>query len=137
MKKDDQSKGDLVSYLIRDEMGDSMPIDIWYDGDIWVFRPFGKIDSGHSEDLDTALTEGIDQGMRFIVVDMTDSSYIASSGLRVLIKAAKAIKSDGGQVTVCGLNEVVHEVLQVSGLLRIFPVYATAKEAVAAMQHPE
>ncbi|HWQ62817.1 MAG TPA: STAS domain-containing protein [Methanospirillum sp.] len=137
MTDNDRLKGDTVSYLIRDEMGDCMPIDIWYDGNVWVFRPFGKIDTGHSVDLDTALTEGIEQGMRFIVIDMTDSPYIASSGLRAMLKAAKAVKPDNGSISVCGLNDVVHEVLQVSGLLRIFPVYPTAKEAVSAMQNIE
>ncbi len=137
MTNDDRSKGELVSYLIRDEMGECMPIDIWYDEDVWVFRPFGKIDSGHSADLDAALTEGIGQGMRFIAVDLTDTPYIASSGLRALLKAAKAVKPEGGQITVCGLNDVVHEILQVSGLLRIFPVYPTAEEAVIAMKNAE
>ncbi len=137
MTNDDRSKGELVSYLIRDEMGDCMPIDIWYDDNVWVFRPFGKIDTGHSVDLDAALTEGVEQGMRLIVVDMTDVPYIASSGLRALLKAAKSVKPHNGLITICGLNDVVHEVLQVSGLLRIFPVYPTAEEAVAALQNAE
>lgn len=137
MENNDQAKEDLVSYLIRDEMGDCMPIDIWYDGNVWVFRPFGKIDTGHSVDLDAALTEGIEQGMRFIVIDMTDAPYIASSGLRALLKAAKAVKPDNGLITLCGLNDVVREVLKVSGLFRIFTEYPTAKEAVAAMQNIE
>jgi anti-sigma B factor antagonist len=137
MASNDETKEDLVSYLIRDEMGDCMPIDIWYDENVWVFRPFGKIDTGHSVDLDAALTEGIEQGMRLIVIDMTDSPYIASSGLRALLKAAKAVKPDNGLITLCGLNDVVREVLKVSGLLRIFSEYPTAKEAVAAMKNIE
>lgn len=121
------------AYRIREEMGDIMPIDIWYDGDIWVFRPFGKIDAGHSVDLDAALTEGISQGMRYLVIDLTDTSYITSSGLRALIKAAKAVKPDGGSVAICGMNDLIKEVFKVSGLLILFTVYPTAEEAVREM----
>jgi anti-anti-sigma factor len=123
-----------LAYSLREEMGGSMPIDIWYDGDIFVFRPFGRIDAGHSVDLDAALTEGIAQGMLFIVIDLTDVSYISSSGLRSVIKAAKSVRDDGGNVSVCAMNPHVQEIFRLSGLLRIFPNFSSAKEAVDYLQ---
>ncbi|MDD1730406.1 MAG: STAS domain-containing protein [Methanospirillum sp.] len=134
MNNNEKSVGEQVSYLLRDELGNCMPIDIWYDGDIWVFRPLGRIDAGHSVDLDTALTEGIDQGMRLIVLDLTDVPYISSSGLRTVIKAAKAVKSDGGRITICGLNDTVREIFKVSGLFNIFREFPTANEAISGIQ---
>lgn len=137
MRREDRSKGDHLAYSIREEMGDCMPIDIWYEGNVWVFRPFGRIDAGHSVDLDAALTEGIAQGMRLMVVDLTDTSYISSSGLRALIKSAKAVKGSGGSISVCGMNDLVKEIFEVSGLLNIFGAYPTVKEAVAEMQRKD
>lgn len=126
-------EGDLA-YSIREEMGDCMSIDIWYDGEVWVFRPFGRIDAGHSTDLDTALTEGIEQGMRLIVVDLTDVIYIASSGLRAIIKAAKSVKAEGGSIRVCGMHDQVEEVFRLSGLSKIFPNYPSSEEAIKNFQ---
>jgi anti-sigma B factor antagonist len=123
-----------LAFSIREELGNCMSIDIWYDGDIWVFRPIGRIDAGHSADLDASLTEGIRQGMHRIVVDLTDVSYIASSGLRAIIKAAKSVKNDEGSVQVCGMNEQVMEVFRLSGLSKIFLNYPSNEEAIRSMR---
>lgn len=128
------NSGETVAYSLREEMGDCMPIDIWYDGEVWIFRPKGRIDAGHSADLHAVLSEGIDQGMRFIVLDLTDTSYIASSGLRAIIKTAKLIKPDGGRIGICGMNEPVREVFRLSGLSQVFPEFSSIDEAVAHLQ---
>lgn len=125
---------EIVSTLLREEFGRSMPIDIWYEGDIWVFRPFGRIDTGHSADLDNALSEGISQGMRNIVLDLTDTSYISSSGIRAVIKAAKALKAEKGRMSLCAMKEPVLEVFTMTGIARLFPCYMNANEAISRMQ---
>ncbi|MFH0966260.1 MAG: STAS domain-containing protein [Methanobacteriota archaeon] len=137
MKIDRPLQENDLAYSIREEMGDCMPIDIWYEGDIWVFRPSGRIDAGHSTDLDAALTEGIGQGMRLIVIDLTDVPYIASSGLRAFIRAAKSVKTDGGSVRVCGMHEHVIEVFRLSGLLKFFPNYPSSEEAIKDFQRTD
>lgn len=126
--------GDLISTLLREELGGSMPVDIWYSGDVWVFRPFGRIDAGHSEDLDAALTEGISQGMHDIVLDLTDTTYISSSGLRAVTKAAKLLSPGGGRIALCGMKPVVEDVFRLSGLIRLFPAFLTAEEAIRGLQ---
>lgn len=134
MHRDPVVPEEVVSTVLREELGESLPIDIWYQGNIWVFRPFGRIDTGHAEDLDSALSEGIAQGMRFIVLDLTDTVYISSSGLRAVTKAAKKLKPEGGILSLCGMNEPVEEVFRVSGLIRLFPYYSTAEEAALEME---
>jgi anti-anti-sigma factor len=126
--------GDNLAYSIREEMGECMPIDIWYDGEVWIFRPSGRIDAGHSADLDAALSEGISQGMRYIVLDLTDTPYIASSGLRAIIKAAKSVKPNDGKIAICGMNDVVREVFRLSGLSRIFQEFSILDDAIACLQ---
>ncbi|HWQ66091.1 MAG TPA: STAS domain-containing protein [Methanospirillum sp.] len=128
-----ESGGD-VAFTLREEMGGCMPIDIWYDGDVFVFHPFGRVDAGYSVDLDENLTEGIGQGMRKIVLDLGDIPYISSSGLRALIKAAKSLKVLGGKMVFCNICPQVRDVLSMSGLLRIFSEYSTSTEAIAAFE---
>lgn len=135
MDKESINPGSDTAYLLREEMGKSMPIDIWYEGNVWVFRPGGRIDAGHSVDLDAALTEGIEQGMRLIVIDLTDTTYISSSGIRAIIRAAKAVKPDNGSVGVCGMKELVSDVFRLSGLTSIIPTYQTSSEAVRSFQN--
>jgi anti-anti-sigma factor len=134
MEKEEGNSGLDLVYTIREEMGDSMPIDIWYEGEVFVFRPFGRIDAGHSTDLDAALTEGVEQGMNQIVIDLTDTLYIASSGLRAIIKAAKAVRNTGGKIVICAMNEQVLEVFRLSGLLKVFTTFPDVQKAVRSFQ---
>ena len=54
-------------YKLKKEAGSVLPIDIWYEGEIWVFHPVGSIDTTSSVDLEGTLIEGIDQGMRWVL----------------------------------------------------------------------
>ncbi len=48
-------------YTLKKEAGSTLPIDIWYEGEIWVFHPVGSIDITTSVDLEETLMEGIAQ----------------------------------------------------------------------------
>lgn len=134
MNKNNDDQVFDVAYSLRSDFGESMKIDIWYDGEVWVFRPFGRLDAGNAVDLDAVLIEGTEQGMRLIVIDLTDAPYIASSGIRAVIKAAKVVRGDGGEVTVCGMNDQVREVFRLSGLLKLFREFPTSVEAILYLQ---
>ena len=53
----------------------------------------GRLDSSNSNGLEQKIRQLIDRGERYLVLDCSQLSYISSSGLRVLLMAAK--KLDG------------------------------------------
>ncbi len=66
------------------------------------------------------------------MLDLTGVDYISSTGLSVFLAAAKKIKPvAGGQLALAGLNSRIRLVFEMSGFLRLFPVFATVDEAVA------
>jgi anti-anti-sigma factor len=59
-----------------------------------------------------------------VTLDLSDCAFVASSGLRVFLKAAKRFKKDGKTFALSGVNKVVREVLTISGLDRILEITA-------------
>jgi anti-anti-sigma factor len=52
-----------------------------------------------------------------LVVDLSQVTFLDSSGIRVLIEADLAAMRHGGRVVVAGASGVVHRVLDVTGVL--------------------
>jgi len=90
----------------------------------------GRIDAASASLLETELSGLIGGGERAIIVDMGGLEYISSSGLRVLLAAKKNLKKSGGDLSIAALTPFVREVFEISGFLRIFPVYPSVEEAV-------
>ena len=55
-----------------------------------------------------------------IVIDCTELEYIASSGLRLLLSILKQAKSVGSRVILKNVNEVVRDVLNLTGFVSLF-----------------
>lgn len=64
-----------------------------------------------------------------VIVDMTGVDFLASIGIRVLVKAAKTIGSRGGRLAVFNPNEAARSVLASTGVDSI--VFVVDDEAAA------
>lgn len=91
----------------------------------------GKLDTASSVPAESELMALLDQGENRLVLDFTDVAYIASSGLRVLLKLAQRLKTEGGELRLCSVNETVGEVFRISGFDKILAVCASQQEALA------
>ncbi len=68
-----------------------------------------------------------------MVVDLKDTRYISSSGLRTLLAAARAAKRHGGALCLCCLSPRVQEIFEMAGFDRVFQIYATYAQAEKSM----
>ncbi|CAA7625909.1 STAS domain-containing protein [Magnetospirillum sp. UT-4] len=110
-----------------------MELQIDRQGRIAVVTVAGRLSSAVADAFDESLQRALDDGAAEVLVDMSHLTFIASTGLRALILAAKRLNPEGGRVHLFGMDEPVRDVFQVSGLMRVFPVYATRAEAEAAL----
>lgn len=85
-----------------------------------IVEPVGRLDSSTSRLLDRSLVSAIQRGDTRILLDMGKVEYIGSMGLSALLAAAKRIKAAEGELSLCGLNERVKLVFEMSGFLRLF-----------------
>lgn len=100
-------------------------------GDVAVVRFEGNLDTNTSEGAQEYLNQAVDGGAGKIVVTFDKVDFVSSAGLRVLLATAKRLSGSGGNLRICGLNETVAEVFEISGFNTILDVSATESDAVA------
>jgi anti-sigma B factor antagonist len=73
-----------------------------------------------------------DQGLRKILLNLGDVSYIDSAGLGELTAAYTSVKNRGGQLKLLNLTRRVHDLMQITKLYTVFDVYDDEKKAIAS-----
>ena len=101
-------------------------------GKVFVLVLSGKLDIEGGKMLVERMTQILDGGERYILLDFTDIAYINSSGLRALLLVAKQLASSGGMLILAGVSEPNWNILKISGLDSIFTLRPTKAEALGS-----
>lgn len=64
------------------------------------------------------------------LVDLSGVTFLASMGIRMLITAARGLKSSGHRLVLFGAQALVREVLENAGLAQIMPIAADESSAL-------
>jgi anti-anti-sigma factor len=78
----------------------------------------------------TAINSGAARGLR---CDLAQLDYVSSSGLRVFLLAAKRLQATSGQITLCGLQDQIRQVFDLSGFSSIISIYGSRDEAIKGL----
>lgn len=101
-------------------------------GDIVVLTVEGRLDSTSSDQFERQLLTMVGQGNSRLVLDFGGLDYISSAGLRVLLKAAKELKKQEGQLCLCSLRDYVREVFDMSGFATFLPIHSSLESALGS-----
>lgn len=101
--------------------------------DTQVVRFDGNLDTNTSTDAHDFLNSAIDEGASKIVISFEKVDFVSSAGLRILLATAKRLGGTGGVLRICGLNETVSEVFEISGFSTILSVFPTEADALAGL----
>lgn len=83
----------------------------------------GDLNMFTAPELRVQLVEKLDLGVRRFLFDLQKLSYIDSSGIGVLVSFMNMARSkDGGKIVLCGLNQQIRSIFQVTRLLSVFIV---------------
>ena len=86
------------------------------EGTVLTVQTGGSLDSAAAPEFSSQLEQELD-GISTIVMDLEQVDYIASAGLRVLLKSEQEMEERGGGMKLIHVNENVLEVLQLTGFL--------------------
>lgn len=92
----------------------------------------GRLDSNSAAALEAVLPARVQANPK-LVLDLSDVPYVSSAGLRVLLIGAKAARSGGHKLVLCGLSPSVREVFDISGFSSIFTIEPDLDSALAAL----
>ena len=91
----------------------------------------GRFDASAAPNLELAMLKIFDSKRYKLVLNLTDVSFMSSSGLRVLISVSQeAQKHWGGDVRLASVNERIMDVLQLAGLIPLFQIFDTEQQAI-------
>ena len=80
----------------------------------------GRIDANTSNEFMNKINENL-EGAKNVVIDFEKVEYISSAGLRVLLSTEKTMKGQG-KLTLVHVNDVVMEVLNITGFVDILNI---------------
>jgi len=90
----------------------------------------GRLDTTNYSILEKKLMEMIDNREDRILVECSKMDYVSSSGLRILLMALKKITMAKGKFVLCGLQDNIHEIFEISGFTNIFEIHSDQEEAL-------
>lgn len=96
-----------------------------------IVAPIGRMDSSAAPLFDRQISAIIERGDTNIILDLAGTEYIGSTGLSVILSAAKKIKQAGGRMALSCMNQRIRLVFEMSGFLRLLPVFPTVDAAIA------
>jgi anti-sigma B factor antagonist len=68
-----------------------------------------------------------------LLLDLSNTTFIGSTFLRVLLEARKRLRTRGGTMALCGVREFCDEVFRAAKLDVVWTTYSSRREALAAM----
>jgi anti-sigma B factor antagonist len=81
--------------------------------------------------LETAPMETAEPGRALLVVDMSRTRFCDSAGLNALVGAARLARAEGGEVRLVVTGEAVSRIVELTGVDRVIPIYASLEDAVS------
>ena len=89
-----------------------------------------KLDTTCAPELKSELVYLNKTNVRNVIIDLSATRYCDSSGLSALLVANRLCKSVNGTLVVCGLQEPVQKLVQISQLESVLSIPPTPAEAV-------
>ncbi|MFQ5421945.1 MAG: STAS domain-containing protein, partial [Anaerolineae bacterium] len=67
-----------------------------------------------------------------LIVDLADTSYINSGGLRCLVTVWRQARQKEGNLVLCGLSPRIQEIFTMVGFDKVFQIYTNPESAQQA-----
>ena len=80
----------------------------------------GRLDTQTAPELENEL-DAVLPALKELIFDMTNLEYVSSAGLRVILKAQKAMNVQGS-MKLTGVNDSIMEVFDITGFLDILTI---------------
>ena len=110
----------------------SLEITLKEKNDVVIISLIGTLDTNTSPEAEVEINKSLDDGADKMAIDLENTRYVSSAGLRVFLATAKKMMAKSGNVILCQPNDIVEEILHVSGFNKIIEVKRTLNEALNA-----
>ena len=116
-------------------MGPTITITLDELPEAWVLTVCGELDYGESAGFRLKIDKILRAMPAAIVVDLSQVTYLDSSGLGLLLSLSRGYEAEGGRLFLV-TNETVDSILEITRLAGIFTIEADARTALARIREP-
>ena len=100
---------------------------------VHVIALTGEVDLYTAPEFKQELLKTIAAGAKQVVVDFTDTTFIDSTTLGVLVGGVKRLRPAGGQLSLVCSDRNITKIFEITGLDRVFTIYPTRDDALSAV----
>jgi anti-anti-sigma factor len=111
-----------------------MVLDISMANEIIIITLVRRFDADSAPAVEHELKKIAEQDGQRVLFDFSQTEYIASAGLRVLLVITRSVLKTGGSVALSSLSPKVRQVFEIGGFTRIFSIFGTRDEALQHLQ---
>jgi anti-sigma B factor antagonist len=99
------------------------------DNGIRLIQLGGELDLTGTTDVDSELASHVIGENVKVILDLSRVTFLASIGVRLIVMTAKSLASRGGRLAILNPIPAVRDVLDVTGLPQVIPVFGSLEEA--------
>ncbi|MEO5874911.1 MAG: STAS domain-containing protein [Streptosporangiaceae bacterium] len=95
-----------------------------------IVRPVGEVDVFTAPILRELLVKLVEGGARRVIIDLSDVTFLDSTGLAILVGIWQRVRNHDGFFAVAAANERIERVLRTTRLDQSLRLHGTVEEAV-------
>ncbi len=100
---------------------------------VTIFVIKDRVNLGNFAELEDTAKQAYDNGMRDLVIDLSQIVSLTSIGIRAIVVIHKMLSADQGKhLKLANPMPYIREILDVSGVTQYIEIYNTANDAVAS-----
>jgi len=93
-----------------------------------VVQPTGLLDGVKANQLRRDIGDIVASGANIVLINLQDVTFMDSSGLSALVSALKAVRTAGGKLYLCSINDQVKMVFELTRMDRVFETFSSEDE---------
>ena len=101
-------------------------------GEVCVVDVDGQLIVGNRQELKQKVLDELERGERRFLVDFSQTGYIDSSGLGVLVSLSKKVRESGGQFRLSSLNDDLRTLFELTKLDTLFQIAPSKDSGLAS-----
>lgn len=95
-----------------------------------VLHVAGRMDAENAALFERECESCIAEGVKRLVINLTDLKYVSSMGLRSFVMIGQKLKEKGGDFRICCLTGLVRQVFEITRINQVLPLHDSLESAL-------
>lgn len=93
----------------------------------------GRLDAALAPQLKQQIAKLIQQGHRYLILDLSQVKFMDSSGLGIIVSILKLLQGQG-DLSLCGAKGAVNQLFRLTHMDKVFTIYPDIEQATAPVR---